>query len=201
MYWMHLPNANYEFMSHRWVCFVGWFEHHSLIYTHLWSVFCWKSTINSSWHSGPETNCQVEEKEIGAFGPGSCTECWCGSCCGGHFGWRDHIFMFLPGDVQTHSKTPVRETHIQGFKYVHSDDKESWNPTRHILHYCRMDYTNIQGCVPASIRRFSKMYAKHKWTWLRPGVDYRGPGPRVNHILIYWYLLVGVSRWGPLFTS
>ena len=36
----------------------------------------------------------------------------------------DTIFAcFLPGDVETHSKT--RETHIQGFKHVHSYDKGS----------------------------------------------------------------------------
>ena len=31
----------------------------------------------------------------------------------------------LPGGVETHSKTPIRETHIQGLKYTHSYDTRS----------------------------------------------------------------------------
>ena len=31
----------------------------------------------------------------------------------------------LPGGVETHSKTPIRETQIQGLKYIHSYDKGS----------------------------------------------------------------------------
>ena len=73
---------------------------------------------------------EVEEKDIGAFGPGSCTEFRCGSCWRSHLGWRYHICKNLPGDAETHSKTPMRETQIQGFKYIHSYDKGFWNHTR-----------------------------------------------------------------------
>mgnify|MGYP000618276620 CR=1 FL=1 len=45
----------------------------------------------------------------------------------------DIAFAFLlPRGVETHSKAPIRETQIQGLKYMHSYDKGSRNYTRHI---------------------------------------------------------------------
>ena len=72
---------------------------------------------------------QVEEKDIGASGPGSCTEFRYGSCWHSHLGWRHRICEILPG-VETHSKTPIREIQSQGLKDVHSYDRGSWNHTR-----------------------------------------------------------------------
>ena len=74
--------------------------------------------------------CQVENKNLGAIGPGSCAEFWCGSCCDSHLSWRHHICKQMQGGVETHSKTPTRETQIQGLKYIHCYDKGSWNDTR-----------------------------------------------------------------------
>ena len=95
-----------------------------------------KASILSGKHSDqgsmiPEIHQDIRSrnKNIGAFGPGSCTEFRYGSCWHSHSGWRHRICKILPGGVETHSKTPIWETQIQGLKYIHSYDKGSWNHT------------------------------------------------------------------------
>ena len=94
---------------------------------------------------------QVEEKSTGAFGPGSCTEFRCGSCWRSRLGWRHHICKKLPGGVETHSKTPIREVQSQGLKYIHDYDRGStfyigpWSQTKQYTYLWQMILKTYQA--------------------------------------------------------